>query len=175
MSVFLCAFIIELRRPTAARRSTLSKPGSAVQSHARGCLWLSARLTVSPYELLDLSPNFSPFLSVVRDVERLWVLQKLVPVPRKVILSVLLLELLYELISYETSEKRLSQLSYTSEGYAGSAPHGSVPQHDSPPSSTPTLSATFPDPATSTSWHDDFLCLRRYLRDLFFLVSCLSL
>lgn len=94
---------------------------------------------------------------------------------RTVILSELLLKLLYELIPYETSEKRLSQLSYTSKGYASSAPHGSVPERDSPPSSTPTHSATFPALATSTAWHDDFLWLRRYLHDLLFLVFCLSL
>lgn len=92
---------------------------------------------------------------------------------RKVILSVL--NLLCELIPYETSENRVSLELHVQGLCWFCCSRDSISHNDSSHSCSPTHRGTFPTLTTSTAWQDDFLHLCRYPHDLFFLASCLSL
>lgn len=94
---------------------------------------------------------------------------------RRVILSVLPLNLLYELIPYETSENQVSLELYIQGLRWFCCSRDSISENDSSHSCTPTHTDTFPALTANTAWQDDFLQLFRYINDFFFSVSCLSL
>lgn len=87
---------------------------------------------------------------------------------RQVILSVVPLNLLYELTPYETSENRVSLELYV-QGLRWFCCSRDF-ENDSSHSGTPTHTGTFPALTTNTAWQ-----LHRYPHDRFFSVSCSSL